>query len=57
MLGYHYDKLCWYDIFIVFKENEFSKENEIWLYVICEEFVKDRNPVVKWGYTLSTSKL
>jgi hypothetical protein len=28
ILEYDYDKLCWYDIFHVFKENEFLKENE-----------------------------
>jgi hypothetical protein len=57
ILEYDYDKLCWYDIFHVFTENEFLKGNEIWLYVICEKFEKDENPAVKWGYTLITSKL
>jgi hypothetical protein len=28
ILEYHYDKLCCYDIFYLFKENEFLKENE-----------------------------
>jgi hypothetical protein len=41
ILEYHYDKLCWYDIFHVFKENEFlkekwvSKENKIDM-IICD---------------------
>jgi len=64
ILEYDYDKLCWYGIFYVFKENEFLKENNfqrkmryIWLYVICEKSVKDGNTAVKWSYTLSKSKL
>jgi len=28
ILEYDYDKLCWYDIFHMFKGNEFLKENE-----------------------------
>jgi hypothetical protein len=28
ILEYDYDKLCWYDIFHVFKESEVLKENE-----------------------------